>query len=81
MTLEDEKMALKEIVHKISTDPSFAEGMRSAPLSTLKAAGLELDAELLASLQEVLKRDDMHQISEGPGGIRWFLSQFQTSPR
>ncbi len=70
-------MALKEIVHKISTDPSFAEGMRSAPLATLKAAGLELDNGVLASLQEVLKRD----VTDGPGDIRWFLSQFQTSPR
>jgi hypothetical protein len=77
MTLEDEKMALKEIVHKISTDPSFAEGMRSAPQATLKAAGLELDDGVLASLQAVLKRD----VTDDPGDINWFLSQFQTSPR
>ena len=75
MKLENEIMALKEIVHKISTDPNFAEGMRSDPHATLKAAGLKLDDGVLASLQEVLKRD----VTEGPGGIRWFLSQFQTS--
>ncbi len=73
-------MALKEIVHKISTDSSFAKGMRSDPLSTLKAAGLELDAELLASLQEVLKRDDMHQISEGPGKIQGKRDRGQVCP-
>ncbi len=70
-------MALKEIVHKISTDSSFAEGMRSAPQATLKAAGLELDDGVLASLLELLKRG----VTQNPGDITWFLSQFQTSPR
>jgi hypothetical protein len=69
-------MALEEVVYKISTDPSFAESMQSDPRSALKAAGLELDDKVLASLIEALKRGDL---SEGPVGIVWFLSQFQTS--
>jgi hypothetical protein len=71
-------MALEEVVYKISADPSFAESMQSDPHATLKAAGLELDEKVLASLMEALKRVDIHQLSEGPD-IIWLVSQFQTS--
>jgi hypothetical protein len=72
-------MALEEIVYRISTDPSFAESMRSDPHAALKAVGLELDDKVLASLMEALKRVDIHKLSEGPD-IYWYLSQLQTSP-
>ena len=71
-------MALEEVVYKISTDPSFAESMQSDPSAALKAAGLELDDKVLASLIEALKSVDIHKLSEGPD-IIWYLSQFQTS--
>ncbi len=72
-------MSLPLVIHRVASDPSFADSLLHDPISTLKSAGLELREDELAALRTLLSRPDWQRLcSSGEAGAEpypWMTNQ------
>ena len=68
-------MELAHVVYRVSTDADYAAQLQSDPETTIEKLGLKLNADELASLLSIIRRNsDQEQIGlkiRGAKGMTW----------